>query len=186
MFGKLEGRERWPIPWLEDDPAMWQPQFHVHRFQRDLDRAHQFGCQGLLGIHWRHRIVDPTAGYQARYSWEDRPTPAEYYQHYGQTQAAGERGRRLGRILEDADKNRKVICTFVGEGKDGHAQQTAFSGDYAEAFEFWNKHRPQDEVMAAQKQVAAALRAIAGETRSPVERERVEYPGGVHRVPDAL
>ena len=28
-YGKLEGRERWPIPWLEDDPAMWLPQFHV-------------------------------------------------------------------------------------------------------------------------------------------------------------
>jgi hypothetical protein len=32
VFGKLEDRERWPIPWLEDDPGMWLPQFHVNRF----------------------------------------------------------------------------------------------------------------------------------------------------------
>ncbi|MCC6363427.1 MAG: hypothetical protein IT165_07855, partial [Bryobacterales bacterium] len=62
VFGRLEGRERWPIPWLEDDGAMWLPQFHVHRFERDMNLAEQYGCQGLIGIHWRHRIVDPNAG----------------------------------------------------------------------------------------------------------------------------
>lgn len=31
-FGKLEGRERWPIPWLEDDPSMWLPQLRAGRF----------------------------------------------------------------------------------------------------------------------------------------------------------
>ncbi|MCC6364756.1 MAG: hypothetical protein IT165_14645, partial [Bryobacterales bacterium] len=62
VFGRLEGRERWPIPWLEDDGTMWLPQFHVHRFERDMNLAEQYGCQGLIGIHWRHRIVDPNAG----------------------------------------------------------------------------------------------------------------------------
>jgi hypothetical protein len=42
-FGKLENRERWAIPWLENDPAMWLPQFHVHRIQRDMDLAEQYG-----------------------------------------------------------------------------------------------------------------------------------------------
>ncbi|MCX6620480.1 MAG: twin-arginine translocation signal domain-containing protein [Acidobacteria bacterium] len=175
VFGKLGGRERWPIPWLEDDPAMWQPQFHVHRFEKDLDRAHRFGCQGMLGIHWRHRIVDPTAGFQARYSWENKPSPADYYQAYARTQAAGERGRRLGRVLEAADRDRSILSTFGGLGKDGHAIERQFSGDYSEAFEFWRNHTPDDAVVQSQKQVVAALRAIAGEVQSPAEKERVEY-----------
>ena len=62
-FGKLGSRERWPIPWLEDDPSMWFPQFRASRFQTDMKRAKDFGCQGMLGIHWRHRMVDPTATY---------------------------------------------------------------------------------------------------------------------------
>ena len=62
-FGKLGSRQRWPIPWLEDDPSMWFPQFRASRFQMDMNRAQNFGCQGVLGIHWRHRIVDPTATY---------------------------------------------------------------------------------------------------------------------------
>jgi len=33
-FGKLGDRERWPIPWIEDDPSMWFPQIHASRFER--------------------------------------------------------------------------------------------------------------------------------------------------------
>ena len=69
-FGKLGSRERWPIPWIEDDPSMWFPQFRASRFQTDMQRAQDFGCQGMLGIHWRHRIIDPTATYLSRASWE--------------------------------------------------------------------------------------------------------------------
>jgi hypothetical protein len=49
---------------------MWLPQFHVYRASEDIDRAEKFGCQGLLGIHWRHRIMDANAGFQARRSWD--------------------------------------------------------------------------------------------------------------------
>jgi hypothetical protein len=175
VFGKLEGRERWPIPWLEDDPAMWLPQFHVHRFEKDMNRAVEFGCQGLLGIHWRHRIVDPTAGFQARFSWDARLTPAEYYRAYASTQAAGPRAARLAETLADADRNRKLLSTFTGEFKDGHAVTHEFSGDYNEAFTFWNNYEPEPAVVESQKQVAAALRAIAGQAPSAAERERLAY-----------
>lgn len=175
VFGTLEGRERWPIPWLEDDPAMWLPQFHVHRFERDMNRAAGFGCQGLLGIHWRHRIVDPTAGYQSRFSWDARLTPAEYYRAYSRTQAADRRAERLAGILTDADQRRKLLCTFTGEIKDGHAVTRAFSGDYSEAFTFWNRYEPDPDVKESQREVAAALREITGDAESALERERLEY-----------
>jgi hypothetical protein len=64
-FSKLGSRNRWPIPWLEDDPSMWFPQFRASRFESDMKLAESYGCQGILGIR-RHRIVDPTATYFAR------------------------------------------------------------------------------------------------------------------------
>ena len=85
-FGQLGDRERWPIPWLEDDPAMWFPQFHVNRFAKDLSLAEQYGCQGVLGIHWRHRIVDPTPAYMARRFWDEQLGPRRYYGIYAATQ----------------------------------------------------------------------------------------------------
>ncbi|HYK88324.1 MAG TPA: hypothetical protein VE398_06120 [Acidobacteriota bacterium] len=178
VFGKLEGRERWPIPWLEDDPSMWLPQFHVHRFERDMNRALQLGCQGLLGIHWRHRIVDPTAGFQARFSWDGNLTPAAHFLAYARTQAAGGRVERLSQTLLETDRDRKLLSTFTGEFKDGHAVTREFSGDYNEGFTFWNDYAPEPAVVESQKQVAASLRAIADEAASPAERERVEYLAG--------
>jgi hypothetical protein len=175
VFGKLEDRERWPIPWLEDDPGMWLPQFHVNRFHRDLDRAAGFGCQGLLGIHWRHRIVDPTAGFQARFSWDAKLAPEDYYRAYAGSQASADRARKLAEVLADNDKNRKILCTFTGEVKDGHAATREFSGDYNEAFTFWGDYEPKPELMESQKQVAAALRALAGAATTPREKERIEY-----------
>lgn len=178
VFGQLEGRERWPIPWLEDDPGMWLPQFHVHRFENDLNRAAGFGCQGLLGIHWRHRIVDPTAAFQARFSWDGKLAPADYYRAYARTQAAGTRASELGAVLNTADRDRQLLCTFSGEFKEGHAQTDEFSGDYGEAFTFWEKSQPSPHVMESQKAVAAALRRLADSAASPAERERLEYLTG--------
>jgi hypothetical protein len=103
-FGQLGDRERWPIPWLEDDPAMWFPQFHVNRFANDLARAEQFGCQGVLGIHWRHRIVDPTAAYMARRFWMPELQPRSYYTAYAATQAKASRSEALADLLADVDK----------------------------------------------------------------------------------
>ena len=174
-FGKLEDRERWPIPWLEDDPSMWFPQFRASRVELDMNRAAEFGCQGLLGIHWRHRIVDPTAGFQARFSWDENLTLSDYYAAYARTQAGGGRDARLAEILTDADQGHKLLSTYSGEVSGGHAVQHEFSGDYDEAFMYWEPYHPLDRVVSSQKQVAAALRAIAGQAAGPNERERLEY-----------
>ncbi|HVN03567.1 MAG TPA: hypothetical protein VMT86_04060 [Bryobacteraceae bacterium] len=174
-FGKLENRERWPIPWLEDDPSMWFPQFRASRFELDMNRAVQFGCQGLLGIHWRHRIVDPTAGFQARFSWEPDLKLSDYYAAYAGTQAGGDRAKKLAAILADADQTRKLMSTNPGEVSGGHAVQHEFSGDYGEAFMYWEPYHPLDRVVSSQKQVAARLRAITDQAAGPNERERLEY-----------
>lgn len=174
-LGKLEGRERWPIPWLEDDPSMWLPQLRTSRFELDMNRALQFGCQGLLGIHWRHRIVDPTAGFQARFSWDASLKPSAYYAAYARTQAGGERAAKLGNILAEADRDGQFLSTNLGEKSDGHAVQHEFSGDYSEGFLYWNPYHPSDRIMASQKQVAAALRSIADQAAGANERERLEY-----------
>jgi len=178
VFGKLDGRERWPIPWLEDDPSMWLPQFHVHRFERDLNRAAAMGCQGLLGIHWRHRIVDPTAVYQARFSWDATLAPLDHYRSFARTQAAGGRASRLADVLDAADRDRKLLCTFSGQVRDGHAVQQEFSGDYDEAFEFWRDFQIRPAVIASQKEVAAAMRELCGAAASPTEQERLAYLTG--------
>lgn len=174
-FGKLEDRERWPILWLEDDQAMWLPQFHVHRFERDMNLAEQYGCQGLMGIHWRHRIVDATAGFQSRFSWEGDLKPTAYYKCFSQSLVRAERATKLAKLLDDTDRERRILSSFTGEIKEGHHQTFNYAGDYGEAFVFWEGHEPFRQVRESQQEVAVALSAIARSSSDPAERERIEY-----------
>ena len=174
-YGKLGSRERWPIPWLEDDPAMWLPQFHVYRFVRDMDLAEKYGCQGLLGIHWRHRIMDVDAGFQSRYSWDKTLSPTRFFQDFAAAQAREPRAAKLAKILDDTDRDRLILCSFTGEIKDGHHQIHEYSGDYDEAFQFWNGYEPSEEVVKSQAGVARQLRALTDAATGPAERERLNY-----------
>ncbi|MGD0577568.1 MAG: hypothetical protein ABSC08_01440 [Bryobacteraceae bacterium] len=174
VFGQLGSRERWPIPWLEDDPSMWLAQFHVNRFKRDVDLAASYGCQGMLGIHWRHRIVDPTATFFARAMWDKGYEPAAHYAAYARSQASGDRARRYGEILAAVDKEQKLLRTGTAEVKDGHVVTNEFSGDYAEGFQYWNSTHVSPAVRASQQQVAADLRALTN-SAPPVEQDRLEH-----------
>jgi len=176
VFGKLEGRDRWPIPWLEDDPAMWLPQFHVDRFVRDMNLAEQYGCQGLMGIHWRHRIMDVNAGFQSANSWDKGVAPTQFFQRFAGAQARAPRASALAKILEDTDRDRLILCTWTGKiKKDGHAETNAFSGDYGEAFAFWEDHVPSDSVVKSQAEVGQQLRALTDAASSSAEHERLNY-----------
>jgi len=174
-YGKLEGRERWPIPWLEDDPAMWLPQFHVSRAARDMDLAEQYGCQGLLGIHWRHRIMDVDAGFESRYSWNKELTPAKFFQAFASAQAREPRARKLAQVLEDTDRDRLILCSWTGDVKEGHSEIHEYTGDYDEAFQFWEGYEPSASVKKSQADVARELRALTEAASSPAERERLTY-----------
>jgi len=69
-FARIEGRSKWAIPWLEDDPSLTSPQLWVGRMRRDAADAHKYGCDGLIGIHWRTRILSPNVLALARAAWD--------------------------------------------------------------------------------------------------------------------
>jgi len=69
-FAAVRGRPQWAIPWLEDDPAMIIPQLWVGRMRKDAVDALRYGCTGLLGIHWRTRILGPNVAALAHAAWD--------------------------------------------------------------------------------------------------------------------
>ncbi|MBI4558032.1 MAG: hypothetical protein HY706_10665 [Candidatus Hydrogenedentes bacterium] len=68
-FANAARHDKWAIPWLEDDPAMTSPQLWVGRMRRDASDALRYGCTGLLGIHWRKRILGPNVSALAQAAW---------------------------------------------------------------------------------------------------------------------
>jgi len=177
-FGQLGSRERWPIPWIEDDPSMWFPQFRAGRFQSDVQRAKDFGCQGMLGIHWRHRIVDPTATYFARACWDGTLTAAAHYRNFSATQVSESRIQALATLFDECDEKHAIASTFQGTyDKFGFANRIELAGDYGEAFNY-NKNEPELAILPKQREIAERFRRLASQARSSLEQDRVGYLAG--------
>jgi hypothetical protein len=177
-FGKLGSRERWPIPWIEDDPSMWFPQFRASRFQIDMKRAQDFGCQGMLGIHWRHRIIDPTATYLARAGWDWQLTASAHYRSFCAAQASGARAAELATLFDDCDSGRAISSTFLGTyDESGFANRVEITGDYGEAFDY-ETTEPDLAVLTRQRATAERFHQLASQAVSPLERDRIGYFAG--------
>lgn len=71
-FANVSGRGKWAIPWLEDDPGLTAPQLWVGRMRRDAADALRYGCDGLMGIHWRTRALGPAVSALAQAAWDQR------------------------------------------------------------------------------------------------------------------
>jgi hypothetical protein len=140
-----------------------------------MDLAEQYGCQGILGLHWRHRIMDADAGLESRYAWDKALQPEGFFKAFAAAQVRTPRASSLAKVLNDTDRDRLILCSFTGEIKDGHHQIHEYSGDYDEAFQFWNGYDPPAEVMRSQAKVGAALRELTESASSPAERERLNY-----------
>ncbi len=69
-FARLEGRTKWAIPWFEDDGALTSLQLRAGRMRRDAMDARRSGCTGLMGLHWRTRIISPNIAALAQAGWE--------------------------------------------------------------------------------------------------------------------
>lgn len=87
-FKDLHGRPKWEITWVEDDPGLTIPQLWAGRVRKDALDAYRYGCDGLMGIHWRTMALSPafkalsdagwnTAQYDLPVGEEDRDYPVD-------------------------------------------------------------------------------------------------------------
>ena len=76
-FARLKGRPGWAIPWLEDDLSLSSLQLWVGRIRRDAYDAQRYGCDGLIGIHWRTEEVGPMVAALAQAQWKVPQPQAE-------------------------------------------------------------------------------------------------------------
>lgn len=72
-------RQRWPIPWLENDGDQWHPQPFVHIYEKMMKKVQQSGSQGLLAIHWRTRDVEENFGYLVESAWNPSLTADQFF-----------------------------------------------------------------------------------------------------------
>ncbi|NIP26867.1 MAG: hypothetical protein GWN67_21565 [Phycisphaerae bacterium] len=97
-FARLKGRPKWAIPWMEDDPAMIIPQLWAGRMRRDAADALAYGCTGLMGIHWRTRVLGPNVSALARAGWEQKDWNPDFGKKYEPPDPKLTEGREGGNV----------------------------------------------------------------------------------------
>ncbi len=97
-FARLKGRPKWAIPWMEDDPAMIIPQLWAGRMRRDAADALAYGCTGLMGIHWRTRVLGPNVSALARAGWEEKDWNPDFGKKYEPPDPKLTEGREGGNV----------------------------------------------------------------------------------------
>jgi hypothetical protein len=113
-FNDISERPLWAIPWLEDDPALTSPQLWVGRMRKDAYDAYNYGCNGLMGIHWRTINVDPMASALSKAAWEigewknipvgDRDMYSkDFYEDWATIQFGKENANRIAEIFVELD-----------------------------------------------------------------------------------
>ncbi len=74
-YAEIKNRSKWAIPWMEDDPALNSLQLWAGRMRRDARDALAYGCDGLMGIHWRTRCLGPNVSALAHAAWDQSGWP---------------------------------------------------------------------------------------------------------------
>ena len=164
-FAAVDGRPQWAIPWLEDDPAMIIPQLWVGRMRKDAADALRYGCDGLLGIHWRTRILGPNVSALAHAAWSqegwksaevDREPPKlegtfddrrlrypvwrlvpsdDFYQDWAMSQFGARAGLRIAPVFARLDCRLPRPSNWV-DGPGGIVPDPRSWGDVSEDYAF--------------------------------------------------
>jgi Malectin domain/Glycosyl hydrolase family 67 N-terminus len=99
-FARVHGRPKWAIPWLEDDPGLTVPQLWAGRMRRDAADALAYGCTGLLGIHWRTRILGPNVSALAHAAWDQKGWNPDFGGKIEPPRAKLSEGREGGNVAQ--------------------------------------------------------------------------------------
>jgi hypothetical protein len=140
-FVRINNREKWAIPWMEDDPGLTIPQLWVGRMRRDAADAYAYGCNGYFGIHWRTRELSMNVSALAKAAWEQPWNPEK------------------GRKLDPADLREYLISM---EGSDRKKRDMASEDFYKD----WCRIQFGEEVSG---QLAAIFTSLDGVKEKTVD-----------------
>jgi len=69
LFAGIQGRQKWAIPWIEEDTPILTPCLWASRVRKDVADALAYGCTGFMTLHWRTRILETSSSAMAMACW---------------------------------------------------------------------------------------------------------------------
>jgi hypothetical protein len=141
-------RQRWPIPWLENDGDQWHPQPFLKTYEPMIKDLQKSGSQGFLGIHWRTREVEDNFAYLLSYAWNPSITKESFFETKAKKYAGV--ARELKRIYLELDS---LGYRWVGgRGQNECAIFTWGSGSVTNYQKLWELRNRLEAILPFVKQ----------------------------------
>ncbi len=102
-WAQIAGRRKWDIPWMEDDFNLLSPQLWVNRTIQNAFDAKKYGCEGLIGVHWRTKTLTPQTMALAELGWNNQLNTKSFYDDFAKTQFGVETADQLSEIFQQID-----------------------------------------------------------------------------------
>ena len=131
-FAQIRNRSKWAIPWMEDDPNLLAPQLWVGRTRKDAADALRYGCDGLIGLHWRTRILGPNLAALAQAGWSQNDfnlqssvaasrilSSEKFYQDWAVHEFGPEAGPQIAEVFARVDSRLPESSAWMYGGAGG-------------------------------------------------------------------
>lgn len=132
---QVSGRPKWAIPWLENDPQLTAPELWVGRMLYEAADANWLGCTGLLGIHWRTKVIAPNMAALAAAAWDQSYVPAGFYAAWQSAADGAVGGTATSFTATVANTTKVAIYQTVSYGMSAYLLN-ASNGVYAVTLKF--------------------------------------------------
>ncbi len=104
-WAQITDRHKWVIPWMEDDFNLLSPQLWVNRTIQNAADAKKYGCDGLIGVHWRTKTITPQTMALAELVWNNQLNVKSFYDDFSRTQFGSEAADQISAIFQQIDSN---------------------------------------------------------------------------------
>lgn len=100
---------------MEDDPDLTAPQLWVNRTLQHMEDAATYGCNGLLGIHWRTKETGPQIMAMLQKSWNPALTSESFWVDWATASFGANVGQSIATVFQSVDSfSMPLVVGWVG------------------------------------------------------------------------
>jgi hypothetical protein len=138
-WAQITDRRKWVIPWMEDDFNLLSPQLWVKRTIQNAADAKQYGCEGLIGVHWRTKTITPQIIALAGLGWDNQLDEKIFYDDFAITHFGTEAAEEISAIFQNIDGKVPEVSQWLDGWPGGLKKDSTYWTLNHEKFNFVNQ-----------------------------------------------
>lgn len=135
-WAQITDRRKLVIPWMEDDFNLLSPQLWVKRTIQNAADSRKYGCEGLIGVHWRTKTTTPQMMALADLGWNNQLDEKSFYDDFAVTHFGTEAANEISAIFQNIDSQVPEVSQWLDMWPGGLKRDSTYWTVNQEKFTF--------------------------------------------------